>query len=106
MYIKEAEVSEYMVRKQFYIPKRQDALLKRLAKQRGVSEAEVIRQALEREVDAPTPVQNSKEAFEKILAFVEERKAKYAGQGEPYQWDRDELYHERESRWTNPAAEK
>ena len=42
-------MSETMVRKQIYITKRQDALLKRLAKQRGVSEAEVIRQALERE---------------------------------------------------------
>lgn len=44
-------MSDQMVRKQFYISKRQDALLKQRAKQRGVSEAEVIRQAIEHEID-------------------------------------------------------
>ena len=38
-----------MLRKQIYIEKRQQALLKRLAKKRGVSEAEIIRQAIDRE---------------------------------------------------------
>jgi hypothetical protein len=38
------------VRKQIYIQKRQDALLKRLDQARGLSEAEIIRQAIEREV--------------------------------------------------------
>lgn len=99
-------MSEYMVRKQIYIPKRQDALLKRLAKQRGVSEAEVIRQALEREVEAPAPVQNGEKAFAKMLAFADERKVKLAGQGEPFKWDRDELYEERESRWFKPNTGK
>lgn len=37
-----------MVRKQLYLKKEQDALLKYLAKQRGISEAEVVREALER----------------------------------------------------------
>ena len=40
-------MSDMMVRKQIYLPRRQNQLLKRLAKQRGVSEAEVIRQALD-----------------------------------------------------------
>jgi hypothetical protein len=39
-----------MLRKQFYIHKRQHILLKRLSQARGVSEAEIIRQAIEREV--------------------------------------------------------
>lgn len=99
-------MSEYMVRKQIYIPQRQDALLKRLAKQRGVSEAEVIRQALEREVEAPAPVQNSEKAFAQMLAFAAERKAKYPDQGEPFKWHRDELYEERESRWFKSGTEK
>jgi len=34
-----------MVRKQIYISERQDLLVKRLARMRGTSEAEVIRQA-------------------------------------------------------------
>lgn len=39
-----------MVRKQIYIQRRQDILLKRLSQARGLSEAEIIRQALEREL--------------------------------------------------------
>ena len=39
-----------MVRKQIYIPRRQNALLKRLSQARGLSEAEIIRQAIEKEV--------------------------------------------------------
>ena len=39
-----------MVRKQIYIQKRQEALLKRLSQARGLSQAEIIRQAIEREV--------------------------------------------------------
>ena len=38
-----------MVRKQFYIHKRQQLLLRRLSQARGVSEAEIVRQAIERE---------------------------------------------------------
>ncbi len=37
-----------MVRKQFYITEEQDALLKRLAASMGVTEAEVVRMALDR----------------------------------------------------------
>jgi hypothetical protein len=44
------KMSEMMTRKQLYLPKRLNQFLKRTAKQRGISEAEVIRQALEREV--------------------------------------------------------
>ena len=39
----------HMVRKQIYISERQLALLRRLAVVRGVSEAEVVRQAIDRE---------------------------------------------------------
>ena len=95
-------MSEHMVRKQIYIPRRQDALLKKLAKQRGVSEAEVIRQALEREVQTPTPVtpKNSKKALDEIFAFVETLKDRPEFmKGEPYKFNREEIYEERESRW-------
>jgi hypothetical protein len=43
-----------MVRKQIYIEKRQDALLKRQAKLRGVSAAELIREAIDRQIGQPT----------------------------------------------------
>jgi prevent-host-death family protein len=40
-------VSE-MIRKQFYVHKRQQVLLRKLARTNGVSESEIIRQAIER----------------------------------------------------------
>ena len=94
-------MTEYMVRKQIYIPKRQDILLKQLARQRGVSEAEVIRQALEREVEAPAPEMcESKKALDEIIAYARSlRERPEFMAGEPYQFNREELYEERESRW-------
>lgn len=44
-----------MVRKQIYIHERHQLLLERLAQARGVSQAEVIRQAIEREVAGKLP---------------------------------------------------
>ena len=95
-------MTEHMVRKQIYILKRHEALLKRLAKQRGLSEAEIIRQALERETQFPAPAGREDKALEKLLAFADERNARFAGQGEPAKWQRDELYAGREARWLKP----
>ena len=44
-----------MVRKQIYIEERYERLLKRISKARGVSEAELIRQAIERETIEEKP---------------------------------------------------
>ena len=45
-------MSEFMMRKQIYLPRRQNIMLKRLAIERGVSEAEVMRQELYQEREA------------------------------------------------------
>jgi hypothetical protein len=97
----EVAMSDTMVRKQIYIPRRQEQLLKRLAKERGVSEAEVIRQALDHEAQQqPTPVRASREALEQFLAYAESlRERPEMMQGEPVRWTREELYAEREARW-------
>jgi hypothetical protein len=94
-------MSEHMIRKQIYLPRRQSLTLKRLAKQRGISEAEVIRQALEREAELSMPVvHDSHKALEKIFAYAESlRKRPEFMQGKPYKFNRQELYEERESRW-------
>lgn len=89
-----------MVRKQIYIPRRQDILIKRLSETKGLSEAEIIRQAIEREInrelfDIDT---SAKSAWDEIMQFIEERKAS-AEPGEPVQWNREEIYAERENRW-------
>jgi len=94
-------MGDTMVRKQIYLPRRQNQLIKRLAKQRGVSEAEVIRQALEREAEMSAPVvRDSKKALDEIITFARSlRERPELMQGEPIRWNRQELYEERESRW-------
>ena len=89
-----------MVRKQIYIQKRQDALLKRLSQARGLSEAEIIRQAIEREAtgEPVQPVTGDRAAWEALIAFLDARQATTSGQ-QPYLWNREEIYSERESRW-------
>ena len=96
-----------MVRKQFYIHERQHILLKRLSQARGVSEAEIVRQAIEREatrVSPQSPVPD-RAAWEEIVKFVEARKALGPDGGEPYQWNRQDAYEERESRFHTTCTE-
>ena len=89
-----------MVRKQIYLHKRQETLLKRLSQARGVSEAEIIRQAIEREAAGVTtqPVPADRTAWQELMAFLDARQAA-ALSSQPYQWNREDIYSERESRW-------
>lgn len=93
-----------MIRKQFYIHKRHQILLKKLARAKGVSEAEIIRQAIEHEA-AGTERQSiapDRTAWEEILSVVETRKALDI-EAMPYQWKRQDAYQEREGRYGDPA---
>ena len=83
-----------------FIQQRQDALLKRLSQARGLSEAEIIRRAIEREVaGVPVlPVATDRSAWQKLVAFLESRQESATG-GQPYRWNREEIYTERENRW-------
>ena len=98
-----------MVRKQFYIHRRQQVLLKRLSRARGVSEAEIVRQAIERETTGssllPTPPDRA--AWEEIVRFLEARKALTPGTegSEPYRWNREDAYQERERRFQTGYTE-
>ena len=100
-------MSEMMVRKQIYLPRRQNLLLKRLAKERGISEAEVIRQALDREAQSTAPlVRDSKKALDEIFAFAEALSTRpELAQGRSVRWKREELYKEREDRWAHSIRE-
>lgn len=96
-----------MVRKQIYIQKRQEVLLKRLAEMRGVSEAEIIRRAIEREFSGETvpPLPDPMAAFQEFKkAALAQRNKKTPG--DAYQWNREDLYVEREGRWLRDAGEK
>jgi len=88
-----------MIRKQVYIQKRQQVLLKRLARRRGVSEAEVIRQAIDQQVQsaANQPLPPDPQALETIILFALGRR-KLGAASEPYRWQREDAYEERDQR--------
>lgn len=97
-------MSEHMIRKQIYLPRRHNLTLKRLAKQRGISEAEVIRQALEREAQlSVSTIQGSRQALSNIIAYARSlRRRPELLQGKPYIFNREQLYEERQNRWSKP----
>lgn len=88
-----------MLRKQIYISQKQQVQLKRLAKARGVSESEVIRQTIEREVllTACEPTVTDRSASEEFLQHGASRRA--AEGTTSCAWTRDELYEVRLSRY-------
>lgn len=98
-----------MVRKQIYISSRQEALLKRLAQAKGLSEAEIIRQALDREISGEAKMNvadsTASSALEAFIQLAQQPRGEVL-QGEPYHWKRDEIYAEREARWNRAIAEK
>jgi hypothetical protein len=90
-----------MVRKQIYISRRQQALLKRLSEQRGLSEAEIIRQAIDREASHVSPriELTSQQAWDQAYTFMLSLSARASQFHQPYRWNRDELYEGRLSRY-------
>ena len=93
-----------MVRKQIYIEERHERLLKRISKARGVSEAELIRQAIERETVGRKSLLLAPDqaAWDEILRFVKNRKA-LRRNGRPYRWNRLDAYEGREKRFPRRA---
>jgi len=90
-----------MIRKQVYIEERHDRLLKRRARQRGVTEAEIIREALDRVVvgDSRAGHLSDPAAGRKAISFMRSlarrRREAPAGRG----WTRESLYDARIGRW-------
>lgn len=87
-----------MIRKQIYIQKRQATQLKRMAKARGVSEAEIIREALDQKISGGVTHSSpaDPDALEKLFQSALARRALPGG--EPYKWNRDDAYEEREEK--------
>ncbi len=80
-----------LIRKQFYITKAHEALLKSKAKQMGISEAELVRCALETQVSKinlkPDPAnlwQEEQAFFQQLMANNYEQKKRG--------WKREDLY--------------
>src|SRR6266849_4117052 len=80
-----------MVRKQVYIDPAQDRLLKRRATELGVTEAELIRRALDSLARTPASPAFDPEAWQMILESMDKR-ARIPSTGEGRTWTRDELY--------------
>ena len=89
-----------MVRKQIYIQRQQEAILKRFADLRGQSEAEVIRQAIDQQMGgAISPAAVDAEAWEEAYQFMLELQARGPLTDQPRDWRREDLYEERMSRY-------
>ena len=85
-----------MIRKQLYIEEAQDKALKRRAKELGVTEAEVVRRALDealREEPYTAPQKMRLEALERLLQRADAL-AKTHSFPEGYRLNRQELYEE------------
>jgi len=83
-----------LVRKQVYIERRQEELLKRQARELGVSEAELIRRGIDLLASTAPSLTAKQQAWEEEKAFIQERmRMKVPQTGRT--WTRDELYEER-----------
>ncbi|MGH7331355.1 MAG: hypothetical protein ACREKS_01145 [Candidatus Rokuibacteriota bacterium] len=79
-----------MVRKQVYIEEHQERWLKASAKALGVTEAELIRQSLERGLGQLTPPRPDP-AWARVERFIDRRRAKVRARPAE-RWTRDDLY--------------
>lgn len=87
-----------MVRKQVYIEPRQEASLKRLARILDLTEAEIIRQALDQQTSALQRGTRDMEAWEREKAFIAQRMAE-GPETNSRRWRRGEIYEERLSHY-------
>ena len=82
------------IRKQFYIEPRQERLLKREARAQGVSEAELIRRAIDTVAAGRHRGGTNPAALDAVFKLANERAAKGPLPGKR-DWTRDDAYEER-----------
>jgi hypothetical protein len=89
-----------MIRKQVYIQRQQEAALKRLSKSRGLSEAELIRQAIDRQAGSvAAPFVSDADAWEEAHTFMLALRDRTAVTDQPRNWRREDLYEDRVGRY-------
>ncbi len=83
-----------LVRKQIYLSKQQKDLLNRLAEVAGVSESELVRQAIERQFGSRrlSPVRRDPVAWDEALRFMRDIQARRLSAGRVRDWMREDLY--------------
>jgi len=87
-----------MVRKQVYIESRQETTLKQQARTLGITEAEVIRRAIDRQMASVRLSIRDLKAWERERAFIIKRMAKGHAPG-GRRWKREDVYEERLMRY-------
>lgn len=90
-----------MIRKQLYLEETQDRALKVRARELGISEAELVRRALDaalRPRESAHLAAPRRAALTRLLGNAKRLAAAHRPP-EGYRFDRDELYDEREGRW-------
>jgi hypothetical protein len=97
-----------MIRKQLYITREQERILKDRAREEGLTEAEIVREALDRHLRHKSSLlipEHRRQALEKLLAMSEEvaRRHRFP---KGYKFNRVELYAEREDRWSRDSETK
>jgi Zn-dependent peptidase ImmA (M78 family) len=89
-----------MIRKQIYIQKNQEERLKKVAEARGVSEAEIIRRALDVELKrAGYRLAYDNEAMKRLYQAMLDMDKKPPIPQKKRDWTRDDLYEERMKRY-------
>ena len=87
-----------MIRKQVYIEPMQDTVLKKRSRMLGITEAEVIRRAIDTQVVLMHSRLRDQEAWEREKAFIAERMAgDRVSEGRKFR--REDAYEERLSRY-------
>jgi hypothetical protein len=89
-----------MVRKQIYMPKRQQTQVKRAAQAQGVSEAEYIRRAIDQQLASGTKgFPPDSKAWDRAMSIMEGLLAEAPVPNRRRSWTREDLYEEREARY-------
>ena len=89
-----------MIRKQIYIQKSQEERLKKVAEARGVSEAEIIRRALDVELKrAGFRLAYDNEAWQRLYNAILEMDKLPPVPQKKRDWKREDLYEERMKRY-------
>ena len=88
-----------MVRKQVYIDPAQEQFLKARAKELGVTEAELIRSAIDILARLPARPRFDSEAWQAVVDSMDER-GRLPSTGEGRTWTRDDLYEDRLGRFS------
>lgn len=89
-----------MIRKQLYIEQRQDELLRRQARARRTSQADLIREAIDLQVaGGSAPLRPDPAAWQDARDFIETLVTQHRTKGVGRKWSREELYEARLRRY-------